>query len=113
MRKAPLLLLVIWAAAGCRTVVATRPAPATPPVAETQAAQAAVKLPDSVHWFRNSAEYRALAIQTYLAAGERLAAIVADGSAGAWAVALDADETVLNNSQYNKERALQGLGYSK
>jgi 5'-nucleotidase (lipoprotein e(P4) family) len=89
--------------------MAPHPAPAPVPA---QAPASTVKLPDSIHWFRNSAEYRALAIQTYLAAGERLAEIVADGSADAWAVALDADETVLNNSQYNKERALQGLGYS-
>jgi 5'-nucleotidase (lipoprotein e(P4) family) len=110
MRKAPLLLLAAWAAAGCTTVVASRP---TPTPAETQAAPAAVKLPDSVHWFRNAAEYRALAIQTYLAATERLEEIAAEGApAGSWAVALDADETVINNSQYNKERALQGLGYS-
>jgi 5'-nucleotidase (lipoprotein e(P4) family) len=110
MRKAPLFLLLTWMAAGCRTATVNRPvvAAATP-----GAASAEIKLPDSIHWFRNSAEYRALAIQTYLDAGERLAEIVGENAPpGTWAVALDADETVLNNSQYNKERALQGLGYS-
>ena len=100
---------------GCATV-ATQPAPvpAPPPAPAPAPEPAAVQLPDSVHWFRNSAEYRAVAVETYRAAAERLEAIVQGGiSSGAWAVALDADETVLDNSPYQKERALQGLGYSR
>lgn len=106
-----LVLAAFLATAGCRTAGVPLPEPA--PV-EAQAATTAIPLPDSIHWFRNSAEYRALAIQIYRDAGERLAEIVGEGAQpGAWAVALDADETVLDNSQYNKERALQGLGYSR
>jgi 5'-nucleotidase (lipoprotein e(P4) family) len=69
-------------------------------------------MPDSLHWFRNSAEYKAATLQTY-----RLAALVlerrASGKAsGGWAVILDADETVLDNSQYLKERFAQGLKFT-
>jgi len=73
---------------------------------------AAPVMPDSVHWVRNSAEYRAAALQAYRLAYQRLALKVAQKSAGTWAVILDCDETVLNNSQYQKERAAIGQGFS-
>ncbi|MCE9637144.1 MAG: hypothetical protein K8T90_15675 [Planctomycetes bacterium] len=68
--------------------------------------------PDSVHWSRNSAEHRAAYLQAYRLAGEVLARRVAGLPAGTkWAVALDADETIIDNSLYQKARGF--LGYSK
>jgi 5'-nucleotidase (lipoprotein e(P4) family) len=64
-------------------------------------------MPDGLHWVRSSAEYRALACQIYAAAGKELRARRDSGrlpQAGTWAVALDADETVLDNSLYTKEQ---------
>ncbi len=69
-------------------------------------------MPDSIHWVRNSAEYRAAALQAYRMAYQRLAPKVAQKDPGTWAVVMDADETILNNSEYQKERAALGQGFS-
>jgi 5'-nucleotidase (lipoprotein e(P4) family) len=61
-------------------------------------------MPDSLHWFRNSAEYRAAAIQAYTLATQQIQEAATGMASGTWAVILDADETVLDNSQYQKER---------
>jgi 5'-nucleotidase (lipoprotein e(P4) family) len=62
---------------------------------------------------RNSAEYEALLIQTYHLAAARLEELVAGREPGSWAVALDADETVLDNSQFTLEGELSGEGYDR
>jgi acid phosphatase len=67
-----------------------------------------VTLPRDVHWFRNSAEYRAIAIQTFGAASARLRELASSHARGGWAVILDADETVLDNSEYQRRLALGG-----
>ena len=64
-----------------------------------------------IRWFRNSAEYRALTRQTYRYAGERVPELARGLPARGWAVILDADETVLDNSIYQEQRAPLG-GYS-
>lgn len=86
-RRAALGLVVALAAGGC--------AHARPSLA--------------IHWVRSSAEYRALCAQTYALAAERVA--VVNRPPRSWAVILDADETVLDNSLYQKERA--GRAYSE
>jgi 5'-nucleotidase (lipoprotein e(P4) family) len=92
--------------------------PAPPPVIEplpgpagTAPAGTAV-MPDSVHWVRNSAEYEAAVLQAYRLATDRLDKLRAGRASGAWAVVADADETLLGNSQYQKERAAAGAGFS-
>jgi 5'-nucleotidase (lipoprotein e(P4) family) len=75
-------------------------------------ASSARRLPNDVRWFRNSAEYRALAIQTYRTATERLPEATHGVATGAWAVILDADETVLDNSEYQRRRASVDSGYT-
>ncbi len=104
LRPAVLLLTMLLAA--CRT---TTPPPATTP--EAPGAVAAEELPHALRWVRDSAEYRASLIQTYRFAGEVLAARAADLEPGTWAVALDADETVINNSLYQKERVEIGKDF--
>jgi 5'-nucleotidase (lipoprotein e(P4) family) len=102
--KRSTLLVVLCFTAACRT---TGPVPGPQTLPATDAA-----MPASLHWFRTSAEYQAATIQTYREAAERLEEISRDLQPGTWAVSLDADETIVDNSQYQKERAAQGLGYS-
>lgn len=63
---------------------------------------------DGLHWFRNSAEQRAIYEQTYRAAFEAARSLSAGLEEGTWAVILDVDETVLDNSEY--ERRLRDGG---
>lgn len=93
-------LLLLPACAAPRT--ATPPAPGP-----TGAA-----LPPAVHWVRNSAEHRAVFLQTYRAASERARELARGREAGTWAVILDADETVLDNSTYQMRLARRGEAFS-
>lgn len=69
-------------------------------------------LPPAVHWVRNSAEHRAVFLQTYRAASERVRELAEGREAGTWAVILDADETVLDNSTYQRRLAERGEGFT-
>ncbi|MDQ3556575.1 MAG: hypothetical protein M3409_07330, partial [Gemmatimonadota bacterium] len=73
---------------------------------------AARRLPNDVHWFRNSAEQRALFVQGYRVAGDQLRELARGAPRGSWAVIVDADETVLDNSPYQVRRAELGLGFT-
>ncbi|MEO9046547.1 MAG: HAD family acid phosphatase [Gemmatimonadaceae bacterium] len=92
--RAPSLMIAL------SVVFALACAPA-PRVAATPAAVA--NTPPSandVKWSRTSAEHRAIFIETYRAAGERLATLATGHQPASWGVILDADETVLDNSEY-------------
>jgi 5'-nucleotidase (lipoprotein e(P4) family) len=63
-------------------------------------------------WMRDSEEYRALFLQTYRAAGEQVTRQVgALPRNTVWVVALDLDETVLDNIFYQFERAAYALPF--
>src|SRR5215211_6898345 len=97
---APVALVIALGA--CRPPAATvTPTPAAPR-----------RVPNEIRWVRTSAEYQALARQAYRAAGERLPELARGAPGGAWAVVLDADETVLDNSAYQRRRALLDSGYT-
>jgi 5'-nucleotidase (lipoprotein e(P4) family) len=108
------ILLVVAGAAGC----ATRPAPAAPAPAPA-AAPAAVpnaatgSIPASVRWFRASAERRAAYLQSYRMAATAIERRSAGRPAGSWAVILDADETVIDNSPYEQELAERHASYDE
>ena len=68
-------------------------------------------MPAAVAWTRQSAEHRALFLQTYRLAGDRLSALARDHARGTWAVILDADETVLDASLFEERRAITGALY--
>jgi 5'-nucleotidase (lipoprotein e(P4) family) len=107
-----LLLLLALASVSCRSARTTSlPTPTPPPAAASTAGAAAV--PDSVKWVRSSAEYMAAFEQTYRLATARVETESRTHTVGSWAVILDADETVLNNSLYQEERARAGLGFSE
>jgi 5'-nucleotidase (lipoprotein e(P4) family) len=92
---AAVLLLSACATPAPRTAV---PAPATDPL--------------EIHWVRTAAEHRAVYEEVYHWATTRVETLAAGEKAGTWAVILDADETVLDNSPYQLRRARQGLGYT-
>jgi 5'-nucleotidase (lipoprotein e(P4) family) len=83
-------------------IVAPSPTPApTPP-----------PLRREIRWVRNSAEYRALALQVYRDAAKRLPQLSKGLAPGRWGVILDADETVFDNSEYQRRRALVDSSYT-
>jgi len=94
---APAGLLI---AAACATApVSTVPAPMTPAATATTAASA----PKEIHWFRNSAEMRGLYLEIYHLAGEQLDRMASENAPQTWAVIMDADETLIDNSTFEKE----------
>jgi 5'-nucleotidase (lipoprotein e(P4) family) len=101
-------VVVACAFAAC---AATPPERAVQPASgSAAAAAAAASFGDpgrDVHWFRRSAERRAAYAQAYLLAWERVQAATQDPQRR-WAVVLDADETVLDNSAFQEEMARKG-----
>ncbi|CAN5758672.1 N/A [soil metagenome] len=93
-----LILLAVFAGA-----CATAPAPSSDPGPVGVRTQ-----PNEVHWVRRAAEHRAIFIQTFGHATERVRALAANRPRGGWAVILDADETVLDNSEYQRRLAERG-----
>jgi 5'-nucleotidase (lipoprotein e(P4) family) len=73
---------------------------------------AAAALPKEIHWFRNAAEYQALALQTYRFAEARVRELVVGRERGTWGVILDDDETVVDNSEYQRRLAERGEVYA-
>ena len=115
-RRLPLVLLLLVAGA-CRSAAPAAPpaAPATPrgaaPAAAAEMADAAARpatVSEAIRWTRGAAEHRALFLQVYSMATARVESEAARRPAGSWAVVLDADETVIDNSAYQLERARLG-----
>lgn len=113
-----MLLALGLAFAACRSAarVATSGAPGEPPAPAAAAAQPAVAaatkpLSDAIRWSRDSAEHRALFLQVYAAATAHVEREAEKRPGGGWAVVLDADETVIDNSLYQVERERAGLGF--
>jgi 5'-nucleotidase (lipoprotein e(P4) family) len=96
-RRSPLALLLLLSA--CGGTAATPPAATPRPVGT---------LSPALHWFRNSAEYRAITLEVYRLAASRLEPAVSGLATGTWGVIMDADETILDNSEY--QRRLDGSG---
>ena len=97
----PLLATSLQACTPSAGTVAPAPSPA--PVMGTAASSDTI--PASVRWYRASAERRAIYLQTYRLATAALERRAAGLAVGSWAVILDADETVLDNSPYQQDLA--------
>src|SRR5437879_5572787 len=106
MRPPVFAAFALIVAAACSTPATTFSTPAGA-LAEPK------QLPNDVRWFRNSAEYRALTRQVYRLAADHLAELSRGLAPQAWAVILDADETVLDNSEYQGRRAMLDSGYTE
>ena len=105
----PRWLIIIPAAClltACISVRTQTTSSQAPAVAEPAAAE----LPKEIRWVRSSAEYRAVLVQTYRLATAALERRAAGREAGTWAVAIDADETLISNSEQSKAAALGAPG---
>lgn len=91
--------------------VAAPPAPVVSRARDASTTSSKATLPKEIHWARDSAEYKACMIQAYQQAAAVLKSKSGELTSGTWAVVLDADETVIDNSQYQKEMAAQGKSY--
>lgn len=96
-------LLVVPAAGGCASHHPVA-APAPQPVAAVR---------NDLRWFRASAEYRGLAIEVYRNATAQLPVLTRGLAPGSWAVILDADETVLDNSRHERLLADHNESFSE
>jgi 5'-nucleotidase (lipoprotein e(P4) family) len=107
------VLAAALASAGC--AVATRSAPAAAGTASSPAAPrpSAARLPGALQWMLTSAEYRASTRQVYRVAAERLDELAPALPSGEWGVILDADETVLDNSEYAVRRSRVDSAYDE
>jgi acid phosphatase len=68
--------------------------------------------PKHVKWVRSSAEYPAITTQVYRIATEQVLTQARALPSGGWAVILDADETVLDNSEHERRVSLAGTSFS-
>ena len=94
---------------GCRTGTPSRPPQAPSPPAAASPSEK--PLSDAIRWTRDSAEHRALFLQVYHTATAHVEQEAARRPNGGWAVVLDADETVIDNSVYQAERERAGLPF--
>lgn len=60
----------------------------------------------AIRWYRTGAEVRALFLQAFRLAGERLETLARARTPGTWAVITDADETLLDTSEFQCELEL-------
>jgi 5'-nucleotidase (lipoprotein e(P4) family) len=115
------LLLALAVAAACRSAAPVPPSEARPTPAPSPAAAAApqpspaptpARMPEAIRWVRDSAEHRALFLQVYREATEHVEREAATRAPGSWAVVLDADETVIDNSLYEVQRVEEGIPFN-
>jgi len=90
---------------------APAPSPATPGAA--QAPPSAPEQPTAIRWVRGSAEHEAALLQAFGLATRLVEQQAATRAPGTWAVISDADETLIDNSQYMKERAALGQPFTR
>ena len=64
-------------------------------------------------WFRDSLEYCRIATSAYAGALKAAYRAAVENGPGGWVVLMDADETVLDNSLYAREREACGTGFSE
>ncbi|HEY7896012.1 MAG TPA: HAD family acid phosphatase [Gemmatimonadaceae bacterium] len=104
MRYQPAFSILAAALAAC---TATH-APSTEPAPQT----GTYKPSASIRWYRASAERRAIYLEVYRAAAERLEERVKSRAPQSWAVIMDADETVLDNSPNEEQTDSLHQGFS-
>lgn len=66
----------------------------------------------ALNWITKSREYKAVCLQTYANAWEKLAA-AAKSEKGKWVIVMDLDETVLDNSGYQRRLEASGKGHTQ
>lgn len=71
-----------------------------------------VPFPDDLKWMRTSAEYPALTLEIYRSATAYVREAARGLPAGSWVVILDADETILDNSEHERRLVVHGTQFS-
>jgi 5'-nucleotidase (lipoprotein e(P4) family) len=66
----------------------------------------------ALNWMTKSNEYKAVCLQTYANAWEKVEA-AANKESGTWAIVMDLDETVLDNSGYQRHLEVNNEAYSQ
>ena len=107
MPRHAFILALIAGTSACAT--GTVPSTSQPAPAATPATAQVV--PTGIRWFAAAAEMRAAYAQTYGFATAALERAAQGRTAGSWAVILDADETVIDNSPYEIQQARIGVPY--
>jgi 5'-nucleotidase (lipoprotein e(P4) family) len=67
---------------------------------------------NALNWVTQSREYKAVCLQTYANAWEKVTA-AAKKQKGPWAIVMDLDETVLDNSGYQRRLEASGKGHTQ
>jgi len=67
---------------------------------------------DVLHWYRNARSYRGAALATYAAATRAAERAAKRHGRWGWIVVMDADETVVDNSDYFRELEACGIGFT-
>jgi 5'-nucleotidase (lipoprotein e(P4) family) len=104
-------LTLLLALQGLPVLGQAAPTPSTPPPSLAPAPGASRHL--EIKYVRDSGEYSTLTRQIYRLAGEAVAAAARSLPPDGWAVVLDVDETALDNSAYQLERAAYGLSFAQ
>ena len=112
MKPRFLVLLALSITVACRATAPTPSSPVTAGVPRAPSVEQPFRASKAVRWVRESAEHRALFLQVYRAATARVERAAAGRTPGTWAVVLDADETVIDNSLYQVEREERGLPFT-
>lgn len=66
----------------------------------------------SIAWYQQSAEAKALYLQGYQVATERLKGLLGQPTEKPYSIVLDIDETVLDNSPYQAKNVLEGTAFT-
>ena len=102
------LVLAAALTLSCRSAGPIAPQPPASREPAPVASPTAGRLPEAVAWASGSAEHRALFLEVYRAATTSVEKEAGGRAPGTWAVILDADETTIDNSAYQVERARAG-----
>lgn len=113
MPRWTLLTALAVATAGCATASSPPPAPVGEPTEASASRAEPAAASKAVRWARDSAEHRALFLEVFRAATAHVETAAATREDGTWAVVVDADETILDNSVYQVEREQQGLEFTR
>lgn len=109
------VLLVLGVHSGCASHATPPQSTTSKPPTSAGISRPAIPpnaMPESIRWMQNSSEYMAIAVQTYRLATTRVETDARGRAAGSWGVILDADDTVINNIQYQAGLFRDGVVHS-
>ena len=107
-----LLAAVVAACTAHKAAPAPAGSPTQTPAGTARPSPTPGAIPDNIRWMQISAEYVGIAVQTYRLAAVRVEADAKGRAPGSWGVVLDADDTVINNLEYQAGLARDGVVHS-